>query len=170
MLALKSFKDLITFSTWNGLITARQKAGPLGPARTLPKQLVTRRMRQVNIVKQQFTQRLIDQYKNWANGSAYTWKDQYTGRTLAAAYALGQFPMIATDVIATEAAGVVTYTYTLSNYFIIEGTGWGHLAWGESPWGHSSAFLAPDGAPLTTDYKIQYLHPLAEPVPKSAVK
>ena len=163
MLALKSFKDLITFSTWNGLITARQKAGPLGPARTLPKQIVTNRMREVNVVKQSFTENLIAAYRAWSKATDYTWKDQYTGRALSLAHTAGQFPIVVTDISISVLGDVVTLSFTFSNYVIIEGTGYGFLAWGESPWGHSSAFSAPEGAPLNIDYVVNYTHPLPYP-------
>ena len=168
MLALKSFKDLITFSTWNGLITARQKAGPLGPARTKAKRHVTNLMRECNLALEALSQTDRDLWARAAAGSTYTWKDLYTSRYFTLAHTHGQPPMVASSLSATLAGSDITISSSLGHYVILDETGWGSIAYGSHPFGAPAKYNVPGGAALAINYRLITSHPIAEPRPNPA--
>lgn len=163
LLALKSFRNLVTFSTWNGLLIARKTAGPLGPARTKGKRYVTNLMRAANTALSNLTLADRDLFKRAAANSSFTWKDLYTSLWFRSAHELGQPPMVISDASAKEVGADVQLEYAVGNYQIIDETGWGSIAWGSHPYGADSRFNVPAGDSLLINYSVALVGPIPHP-------
>ncbi len=163
---INSLKDEITFVAWKGLLVARKKRTKGWNNRPPAVLAWNERMKICNKVLKLFKPSIVDAYKYWANGSDFTWKDQYTSQFLGRWKTEGQMPMVVTSLTHTLIGGTLTLTFTFAAQKAVEGEGYGTLPYGSSPWGSIPDLYTDEGSKTPLKYEFAFGPPLSRPLQK----
>lgn len=161
--AIRSLKGSITFSTWKNLIVAKKHMRKIGPKRSPAVTIMNNRYKVACYYLKVLSAEVIDLFKEYTNGTDWTWKDAFISAFLRAWAENNAPPIVTTELAFSWGSPIAQLDFTFADWYYGFDFGYGVDGYGTCPYGTPTILTENQPHEIIPKYLFRYYEPRGKP-------